>query len=308
MFNLPSPIQKLEHPIAKQFGVDLFVKRDDLIHSEISGNKWRKLKYNIEKFKQNKYESILTFGGAFSNHIAATAASGKLLNILTIGIIRGDELHENSNNTLKKAAKDGMKLIFVSRSKYNERYDRIYHEALRSEFGNTLIINEGGANFHGVIGCGEIYSELDFIPDFIYSASGTGTTVAGLLLNSESTKIISVPVFKNGGFIHNEIKSLLTLFQLGDDELNEKMNLLELYLDNHFGGYGKHTAELIEFINDFYTSTNLKLEQVYTGKMMFALISDIKSGKIKKGSKVVALHTGGLQGALSIAPLLNFTI
>jgi len=308
MFNLPSPLQNVNHPIAAQFGVELFIKRDDLIHPEISGNKWRKLKFNIEKFKQKKYDSILTFGGAYSNHIAATAASGKLLNIPTIGIIRGEELNANSNQTLRNAHDNGMKLVFVSRSKYSERYERIYHEELRIEFGNTLIINEGGANFHGVIGSGEILSEIDFTPDCIYSASGTGTTVAGLLLTSDTTKVISVPVFKKGGFIKDEVENLLIQFQFSKEELAEKMNLLELNLNNDFGGYGKHTSELIEFINDFHKVTDIKLDQVYTAKMMFALLNDIKSGKIKRGSKVIALHTGGLQGLSSIKPLLNFTV
>jgi len=308
MFNLPSPLQNVNHPIASQFGVELFIKRDDLIHPEISGNKWRKLKFNVEEFKQKKYDSILTFGGAYSNHIAATAASGKLLNIPTIGIIRGEELNVNSNQTLRNAHENGMKLVFVSRSKYSERYERIYHEELRIEFGNTLIINEGGANFHGVIGSGEILSEIDFTPDYIYSASGTGTTVAGLLLASDTTKVISVPVFKKGGFIKDEVENLLIQFQFSKEELAEKMNLLELNLNNDFGGYGKHTSELIEFINDFHKITNIKLDQVYTAKMMFALLNDIKSGKIKTGSKVVALHTGGLQGLSSIKPLLNFTV
>lgn len=308
MFNLPSPLQKISHPITSQFGVELFIKRDDLIHTKISGNKWRKLKYNIEKFKQKKYDSILTFGGAYSNHIAATAASGKLLNIPTIGIIRGEELNENSNKTLKNAHENGMKLVFVSRSKYSERYERIYHEELRIEFGNTLIVNEGGANFHGMIGSGEILTEIDFTPDYIYSASGTGTTVAGLLLTSNTTKVVSVPVFKKGGFIKDEVKDLLVQFQFSDEELAEKMDLLELNLTNDFGGYGKHTAELINFINDFYSITDIKLDQVYTAKMMFALLNDVKSGKIKAGSKIVALHTGGLQGLTSIQPLLDFKI
>lgn len=308
MFNLPSPLQKINHPIASQFEVELFIKRDDLIHDEISGNKWRKLKFNIEKYTQKKYDSILTFGGAYSNHIAATAASGKLLNIPTIGIIRGEELNVNSNKTLKKAYEDGMKLVFVSRTKYSERYERIYHEELRIQFGNALIINEGGANFHGVIGSGEVLSEINFKPDYIYTASGTGTTAAGLLLTSDTTKVISVPVFKKGGFIREEIENLLIQFQFSEEELAEKMDLLELNLTHDFGGYGKHTAELIDFINDFHSITQLKLDQVYTAKMMFALLNDIKSGKIEPKSKVVALHTGGLQGLSSITPLLNFSL
>lgn len=308
MFNLPSPLQKITHPIVSQFGIELFIKRDDLIHPDISGNKWRKLKFNVEKFKQKKYDSILTFGGAYSNHIAATAAVGKLLNIPTIGIIRGDELNVDSNKTLRDAHENNMNLVFVSRSQYSERYERFYHEALRAEFGNTLIINEGGANFHGVIGSGEVLSEINFTPDYIYSASGTGTTVAGLLLTSDTTKVVSVPVFKKGGFIKDEVENLLIQFQFTPEELTEKMNLLELNLTNDFGGYGKHTAELIEFINEFHSITEIKLDQVYTAKMMFALLNDIKMGKFERGSKIVALHTGGLQGLSSIEPLLNFNI
>lgn len=308
MFQLPSPLQKINHPICEQFGVELFVKRDDLIHSEISGNKWRKLKFNVEKFKQNKYDSILTFGGAYSNHIAATASSGNALGIPTIGIIRGDELNENSNATLKRASENGMRLVFVSRSMYSERYERIYHEELRAEFGNSLIVNEGGANYHGVLGCGEILSEINFVPDYIYSASGTGTTVAGLLLSSKTTKVISVPVFKSGGFIRDDVKGLLNQFQLGDELLNDKMSLLDLSLEHHFGGYGKFNQTLIDFINDFYKETNLKLDQIYTGKMMFALLEDIKQGKFNIGEKIIALHTGGLQGLSSIKDELDFKI
>jgi len=308
MFQLPSPLQKIHHPICEQFGVELYVKRDDLIHSDISGNKWRKLKFNIEKLKQKKYDGILTFGGAYSNHIAATAKSGQLLNIPTIGIIRGDELNVTSNETLKKAHENGMDLVFVSRSKYSERYERIYHEELRAEYGNVLIVNEGGANFHGVLGCGEILSEIDFTPDYIYTASGTGTTAAGLLMSSRTTKIISVPVFKNGGFIKDDIKELLGQFQLGDELLNDKMDFLSLNVDAHFGGYGKYNKDLIDFINKFYMETNLKLDQIYTAKMMFALLEDIKSNKVERGSKIIALHTGGLQGLSSIVDQLDFKI
>lgn len=308
MFVLPSPLQKINHPLLKAFEIDLFIKRDDLIHPEISGNKWRKLKFNIEKFHQKKYDSILTFGGAYSNHIAATAKAGSVLNIPTIGIIRGDELKTDSNATLKNAHKNGMKLIFVSRSKYGERYERIYHEELRAEFGNTLIVNEGGANFHGVLGCAEILNEIDIDPDYVYTASGTGTTTAGLLLSTDKAQVISVPVFKNGGFIKDEVKSLLEQFQLDEEDLNEKMSRLSLNLEAHFGGYGKFNQELIDFINVFYKETNIRLDQVYTGKMMFALLSDVKAGKFPKKSKIMALHTGGIQGLSSIAPLLSFIV
>lgn len=308
MFTIPSPLQKIEIPLTIEKEVDLYIKRDDLVHPKISGNKWRKLKFNFEKFKQNKYKSVLTFGGAYSNHIAATAAAGNLLGVKTIGIIRGEELSFDSNSTLLEAHKNGMELVFVSRSKYAERYERIYHEELRNIYGNTLIINEGGANFHGVLGCIEIIKEISIIADYMYLASGTGTTTSGLLLGSEKTKIVSVPVFKNGGFIKDEVISMLNQFQLQQDELKEKISLLTLNLDCHFGGYGKFNSELIDFINSFYESTNIKLDQIYTAKMMYALMQDLKHNKFKSGDKIVALHTGGLQGLSSISSQLSFDV
>lgn len=308
MFVIPSPLQKIEIPLAKEKGVELYIKRDDLIHPNISGNKWRKLKFNFEKFSRNKYESVLTFGGAYSNHIAATAAAGNLLGIKTIGIIRGDELNVDSNSTLLEAHNNGMQLVFVARSKYAERYERIFHEELRHKYGNTLIINEGGANFHGVLGCIEIINEISINADYMYLASGTGTTTAGLLLGSKRTKIVTVPVFKNGGFIKDEVSSLLNQFQLQQDELEEKISLLTLNLDCHFGGYGKFNMELIEFINSFYELTNIKLDQVYTAKMMYALVQDLNRDKFKWGDKIIALHTGGLQGLSSISKQLKFDI
>jgi len=308
MFVLPSPTQQIIHPIPLKFGVKLFIKRDDLIHSEISGNKWRKLKFNIEKYKQNKYDSILTFGGAYSNHIAATAKAGQVLGIPTIGVIRGDELNEDSNATLKMAFKNGMKLEFVSRTKYSERYERIYHEELRAIHGNTLIVNEGGANFYGVLGCAEILKEVDFEPDHVYAASGTGTTAAGLLLSAKKTKIVAVPVLKKGDFIKDEVIDLLKQFQLNQQDLNDKIKQFSMNLNSHFGGYGKFNSELITFINDFYFETKIKLDQIYTAKMMYAILGDIMNGKIEKNSTVLALHTGGLQGLSSIKNELDFKL
>ncbi|MGV6861954.1 MAG: 1-aminocyclopropane-1-carboxylate deaminase/D-cysteine desulfhydrase [Putridiphycobacter sp.] len=308
MFRLPSPIQQINLPLFKQKQVEVFIKRDDLIHPLISGNKWRKLKYNIEKLKANQYDGLLTFGGAFSNHIAATAAAGKLLNIPTIGVIRGDELNSNSNETLRQAHQDGMHLEFVSRSQYAERYERLYHEKLRIQFGNVLIVEEGGANYYGAVGCAEIIKEVEDDFDKIYTASGTGTTAAGLLIGSTNSKIVSVPVLKNGGFIHDEIKGLLRQFMLDEDTLNAKLNLLKLNLDAHFGGYGKFSPDLIQFINNFFRSTGIKLDQIYTGKMMFALAQDIESGKILPGQKILALHTGGVQGLKSIKSQLDFKV
>ena len=303
---IPSPLQSVELPVFKDNDVSVFIKRDDLIHHDISGNKWRKLKFNIEKYRQGGYEAILTFGGAYSNHIAATAYLGHELNIPTIGIIRGKELDSNSNTTLKRAAEHGMQLEFVSRDQYKERYEKLYWERLRVKYGHVLIIEEGGANFHGLIGCSEMFSELPFSPEYLMTASGTGTTAAGLLMASEQTNIISVPVFKSGGFIQDDIKDLLTYAGLGDDDLNEKMSLLDLELRFHFGGYGKHTQELIDFMNDLYRQTQIPLDKIYTAKMVYAFMKRLKEGAFKRGSRVVLLHTGGLQGNASIASQLDY--
>lgn len=296
---IPSPLQKIEDSVYDKHQIEVYVKRDDLIHTEISGNKWRKLKYNFEKFKSGKYDAILTFGGAFSNHIAATAAAGRMFQIPTIGIIRGDELNETSNATLSKAKADGMNLVFVTREIYEQRYERIYHEELRSEFGNILIIEEGGANFLGAQGVAELVQELSFEPDYIYTAAGTGTTAAGLLLGTKTSKIIAVSVLKNGFFLREEIGKIL-YYSLFDDELvADYLKRLTLETDYHFGGYGKYTDELLNFMQSWKAKTGIALEQVYTAKMIYAFEQDILANKIVPNSKVMLLHTGGLQGILN---------
>lgn len=296
VLNIPSPLQQLAHPIFSEHGVSVFVKRDDLIHDEISGNKWRKLKYVVEKIQASKHDALLTFGGAFSNHIAATAAMGKYNHIKTIGIIRGDELTSQSNQTLKKASSDGMELIFVPRSEYEFRYERPYHEELRAKYGNILIIEEGGANHLGVYGCSEILSEIEFEADHIYLAAGTGTTAAGILLANTNSMIHAVAVLKGGNFLEEEIRRLLYYALLDDDLVAEKINLLRLHVDYHFGGYGKFTSELLSFMKDFQHHHKIQLDPIYTAKMAFAFMRDLTTGKIKPGSKVVLVHTGGLQG------------
>jgi 1-aminocyclopropane-1-carboxylate deaminase len=296
---IPSPLQKIEDPVYDKHQLDVYVKRDDLIHVEISGNKWRKLKYNFEKFKSGKFESVLTFGGAFSNHIAATASAGRMFQTPTIGIIRGDELNETSNATLSKAKADGMKLVFVSRQVYEQRYERIYHEELRREFGNVLIIEEGGANFLGAQGVAELAQEISFEPDYIYTAAGTGTTAAGLLLGTKASKIIAVSVLKNGNFLTEEIGKILYYSFFDDELVSDYLKRLMLETEYHFGGYGKYTDDLLSFMKTWNAKTGIALEQVYTAKMIYAFEQDILANKIAPNSKVVLLHTGGLQGVLN---------
>lgn len=302
---IPTPIQPLNHPLFSEKGIHVSIKRDDLIHPEISGNKWRKLRLNVEKYKVGKYRGILTFGGAYSNHIAATASAGNILGIPTTGIIRGDELSEDSNETLKRAAEKGMQLIFTSREEYALRYEKYYHEELRRRYGNVWIVDEGGANYYGVLGCVDIIKEIDEEPDYIITASGTGTTAAGLLLGTENTKVISIPVLKGGGFIRNEIGRLLKI--TGTDEaMDDYLSRLILLEDYHFGGYGKFTDELIDFINQSYKEFEIPFDQIYTGKMFYALVNLVEKGYFESGSNIVALHTGGLQGLSTITKKIEF--
>ncbi len=305
-FNLPSPLEKIDLSFFHDFQINVSIKRDDLIHSEVSGNKWRKLKLNLEKFKHGRYDALLTFGGAYSNHIAATAALGRIMGVKTIGIIRGEELSPQSNGTLSKAASDGMHLQFVSREEYSWRYETDYKNDLRARHGNCWIVEEGGANFYGMMGCTEIIGELEHQADYIILPAGTGTTAAGLLMAENRAKIIAVPVLANADFLREDIMSLLRYGGFSDADIEEKNEQLILPTEFAFGGYGRSTAELIDFMNQIYKESGLKLDHVYTGKMFFALHELVKRGTIAKNSRIVALHTGGLQGNYSIKESLIF--
>jgi 1-aminocyclopropane-1-carboxylate deaminase len=297
---LPSPIQAINDPIFEKKNITVLVKRDDLIHPVISGNKWRKLKFNVEKFKEGKYDKLLTFGGAYSNHIAATARAGKELGVETIGIIRGDELNADSNETLKQAHEDGMELFFTSRQEYALRDEKYYYEELRRRHGNIWIVPEGGANYYGVLGCQEIISEIHEDYDFIFTAAGTGTTAAGLLLTGAN--VVCISALKRGSFLKDNIAQHLMKFGL---TIKDYETELDLQLDYHFGGYAKYDDRLINFMNDFEASQGISLDQVYTAKMMFALYKLVSDDYFPQGSTIVALHTGGLQGRRSVEHLLR---
>lgn len=296
---LPSPTIELKSDVFSQRNIQVYIKRDDLIHSEISGNKWRKLKFNIERFYQGKYDRILTFGGAFSNHIAATAAACNYLKIPVIGIIRGDELNQDSNKTLRTAAQNRMKLVFVSREKYKERYEQIYHDELRNQYGNVLIIPEGGANHLGVNGSMKIVQELNFSPDYIYLGAGTGTTAAGVLASAHNSITRAVAVLKNGEFLKDDIQKLLYYSFADESFVSEMMGNLDLLTDYHFGGYGVVDEALSSFIIKWEQEYDVPLDQIYTAKAFFAFMKDFEEGKIRSNSKVLLLHTGGLQGVNS---------
>jgi 1-aminocyclopropane-1-carboxylate deaminase len=262
------------------------LKPDYLIHPTVSGNKYRKLKYNLQKAQSENYRGILTFGGAFSNHIAATAAAGQSLNIPTVGIIRGEELASKIelNSTLKYAQSCGMHLEFVSRSVYKQKTDSTYLKTILETFKNFYILPEGGTNALAIKGCQEILTDKDRAFDIVCCAVGTGGTIAGLINSSLPTqKIIGFPALK-GGFLNEDICKFAT---------QSNWELWEAY---HFGGYAKVDSKLITFMNHFKTTYKIPLDPVYTAKMMYGIFDAIQTGEIPKDAKVLAIHTGGLQG------------
>ncbi|MCH9822781.1 MAG: pyridoxal-phosphate dependent enzyme, partial [Bacteroidetes bacterium] len=290
--NLPSPIQKLESELLSEKQIELWIKRDDLIHPAISGNKWRKLKWNIEKAKDNKKSTVLTFGGAFSNHIAATAFACKQAGLKSIGVIRGEKV-KPLNATLVKAQKDGMQLHFVSRAAYVLKKDDDFILGLRNQFGNFHLVPEGGANYYGVMGCMEIAKELDVQPDFFATSAGTGTTATGLLLSAtQHQKVMVFSGLKGGEFLKDDIKHLINYTTYNSEDTDDILQHLNLITDYHFGGFAKITPELVEFANAFYRQFQIPLDLIYTSKLFYGLFDMIRKNHFKPHSKIVALHTG----------------
>ncbi len=276
------------------------MKRLDLIHPSINGNKWFKLKYNIEKVLLTQHKTMLTFGGAWSNHIHATAAAGKEFGFKTIGVIRGEEPSRYST-TLLLAKECGMQLEFISREAYREKEGEDFKGWLHEQFGSFHLVPEGGSNFLGVNGCMEILSEEDKEFDFICGACATGATLAGLLLAMKPHQhAIGFSVLKNGNFLAEEVKKQLKSVLNDDEAVEEISSRFEIVTDYHFDGYGKWNDELLQFVSGFESEHHIPLDQVYTGKMMFGLMDLIPKNHFPGGSKILAIHTGGLQGKTGI--------
>lgn len=291
-------LQTINLPELSSLGIDLRILRLDLIHPEISGNKWFKLKYNLEFAKQKGFKKILTFGGAYSNHIVATAAAGKYFGIETIGVIRG-ELYEPLNHSLTFATKCGMQLEYVSRGVYKNKSDEVFIKELRQKYPNAYIIPEGGANIFALQGCAEINNFIPNDTDLISLACGTGSTLAGILSTAKThQKLLGFSALKGGDFLMNDVKHFL-------EEINMSNKNFTINSDYHFGAYAKYNQQLIDFMNDFYRKTTIPLDFIYTAKMMYGLIDLIIMGKIKE-KKIVAIHTGGLQGNFSIKDKLIY--
>lgn len=275
-------------PINIEFSNDisLTIKREDMIHPFVSGNKFRKLKYNLLQAKAENKTTLLTFGGAFSNHIAAVAFAGREQGFKTIGVIRGDELFDKieENPTLKFAQENGMQFEFVSRENYRLKNEESYIENLKQKFGDFYFVPEGGTNELAVKGCEEILTDEDSVFDYVCCAVGTGGTISGLINTaSPNQKILGFPALK-GDFLKDEIR----IFAKKDN-----WNLIS---DYHFGGYGKINLELIEFINAFFDENKVPLDPIYTGKMVFGVIDLIHKNYFPAHSKILLIHTGGLQG------------
>lgn len=296
------PLQAINDAVTKNHGIRLFILRTDLNHPQISGNKLFKLKYNLLEAKKNGIKTLLTFGGAFSNHIAATAAAGKEYGFKTIGIIRGEEYRE-LNPTLQFALECGMQLHYVTRTLYRnkkELYDYVNRHFSEEKF---YLIPEGGSNALGVLGCKEIlqYINIDF--NYVCCACGTGATIAGIVLALKNNqKAIGFQILKAEGYIKNEVTKWVDFFaddspdagNKESDKVSEKN--WEINENYHFDGYAKVQPELIEFINCFEENNNVPLDFIYTGKMMIGIYDLIGKGFFKRGETIVAIHTGGLQG------------
>ncbi|WP_419212550.1 1-aminocyclopropane-1-carboxylate deaminase/D-cysteine desulfhydrase [Maribacter sp. X9] len=283
---MQSKNELVQLPLLNKKQITLVLKREDLIHPFISGNKYRKLKYNLLEANKVGYDTLLTFGGAFSNHIAASAFAACEMGFKIIGVIRGEELERNwqDNPTLLKAYENGMVFKFVSRETYRHKEEVSFLFNLKKEFGDFYVIPEGGTNELAIKGCEEILTQEDRQFDVVCTSVGTGGTVSGLVNSSfEHQQVIGFSALK-GDFLKTDIERMTT---------NPRWKLIP---DYHFGGYGKITAELVAFINNFKQQTQIPLDPIYTGKMLFGLLDMVKHDTFVKGTKIVAIHTGGLQG------------
>jgi 1-aminocyclopropane-1-carboxylate deaminase len=284
------PLQKIRDEITSRQEVNLYMLRTDLNHPDISGNKLYKLKYNLQAACRANKSMLLTFGGAFSNHIAAVAAAGKIYGFETVGIIRG-EAYTALNPTLQFASDQGMQLEYVSRELYRQKEELLRY--VKHKYGEHIfLIPEGGSNELGILGCKEIVQHVPIHFDHIASACGTGTTLTGIILSLKSVQqALGFQVLKAPQYIRQEVNRQLQIS--GQQKTN--WCVFENY---HFGGYAKIKAELTAFIENFENSHRIPLDPVYTGKMMYGLYDLIEKGHFKKGETIVAVHTGGLQGKL----------
>lgn len=282
---LPSPVEELCHDRLTDRGVRLYLKRDDLIHPEIPGNKWRKLKYNLAGAAKDGHDTLLTFGGAYSNHIRATAAAGYYFGYATIGVIRGEQ-HLPLNATLACATARGMRLEYLDRTMYRHKNSPAVLERLRQQFGDFYLVPEGGSNAHAVRGAAELPAELRVGYDIICCPCGTGGTLAGIAAVLPSgPRVLGFSVLKGGGFLVDEVRRLQR--EYGTETANWSIEL-----DYHFGGFARRTAVLDKFITDFHERHGLQLDWVYVAKMLYGIFAMVERGAFAPGTSIVAVITG----------------
>ena len=283
-----SPVQQISNPLFDDYGVKVFIKRDDLIHLIVSGNKWRKLKYLLKEAQTQNKTHLVTFGGAYSNHLLATSAAAAKFRFKSTGFVRGEGVN---NDTLFLCRLHGMNLIFTDRESYRDK-----HALFDKHFANdseAFFIDEGGASLLGARGCSELIDELNETYNHIICACGTGTTAAGIINGIAShqlpTQFHGIPVLKNGEFLRKDIDAFL-----------ENPSPYQLHTGYHFGGYGKLNDELIRFVKQFVAATGILIEPIYTGKMLYALYDLASKNYFSPGSRILAVHTGGIWGLLGM--------
>ncbi len=265
----------------------------------MSGNKWHKLKYNIQEARKQGKETLLTFGGAYSNHIYATASAGKNYNFKTIGIIRGEE-HTPLNPTLSFAKENGMEIYYLDRTSYRKKSSVELISQLQDKFGDFYLLPEGGTNELAVKGCSEIIAKLDINFDYVCCPCGTGGTLAGLISGLNGTRFaLGFAVLKGASFLKKNVRSLLPILNV------ETLQNWDINLDYHFGGYARMDSVLLDFVNRFTSLTKIPIEPIYTGKMLFGIYDLAAKGFFKKETQIIALHTGGLQGLKGLSYRAN---
>ncbi|MFD1873495.1 1-aminocyclopropane-1-carboxylate deaminase/D-cysteine desulfhydrase [Hymenobacter bucti] len=287
-------LQLIPHPLAASYGVRLLLWRDDLLNPDLPGNKARKLKYNLLAARTQGHTHLLTFGGAYSNHLAAVATAGRLYGFDTIGLVRGEE-HTPLNPTLARCVTDGMQLHYLDRTTYRRRTEPEFLADLQKTYGPAYLLPEGGTNALALRGVAELIGELRQQTDFdaVAVAAGTGGTLAGLALGLAEAhypaRVLGLVALKGAGFLRDEVDAL-TQAATGQPLTN-----YELHLNYHFGGYAKLPPELRAFIEHFEADFGVLLDPIYTGKLLSGVLDLISRRHFARGSTVVAVHTGGLQ-------------
>jgi 1-aminocyclopropane-1-carboxylate deaminase len=279
---LPSPLETLVDERLATAGIEAMLKRDDLIHPDLPGNKWRKLKYNLRAARAAGHGVLLTFGGAYSNHIQATAAAGYYFGFSTIGVIRGEE-HLPLNPVLARAVRHGMTLTYVDRTLYRRKTDTEFVDQLHRQYGDFYLIPEGSGNGHALRGCAELTTEIDAPFDVLCCASGTGATLAGVASALRpGQKAIGFAALKGGSFLRDDVARL----QLDYGAVTQNWSIETEY---HFGGFARRNAVLDDFIADFAERHGITLDWVYEAKMMYGIFDLVKRGTISAGTRLVAL-------------------